>query len=221
MLHPKLLFITLLASLLSCAGQTENKDRQKYLKPSYKEIITASPDSTKFIEFFDSTANIYSNFKYGFSIKFPQDWQIDKGFSEHTVVRGYQEDNAATFSVNVIEVDVNRNSSFSLWSYFDENRSNVEAQYKTQIEKLLNSQISEYSAQKVYLDNHEAIQREFMYSVKNFDTEINMKGLMYQVTNVPFVYTIGLHVPLLFFNADSEGYRSLINGFYFTYPKSK
>lgn len=204
---------------VSCSGQMGNKKNSNDFRPSYKEIITTNPDSVGFIDYYDSTSNLYSNFKYGFSIKFPRDWSIDKGVSEHTVIRGYQEDYAAAFSVNVIEVDVESTTSFSMWKYYDENKTIFESQFRSGIENLLKSEINDYRVKKVYIQNNEALQRDFAYNLKHLDTEIQMKGIMYQITKVPFTYTIGLHVPLIFYDEDPDRFDSLINGFMFGFIK--
>lgn len=215
----KNIFIIIFFIVVSCTGQVDNKKASSDFQPSYKEMITNNPDSVGFIEYYDSTSNLYSNFKYGFSIKFPKDWSIDKGNSEHTVIRGYQEDCAATFSVNVIEVDVVNITSFSMWKYYDENKTTFESQFRSGIENLLKSEIRDYRVKKVYIQNNEALHRDFIYDLKHLDTDIEMKGAMYQITKVPYTYTIGLHVPFIFYKEDPDRFDSLINGFLFGFIK--
>jgi hypothetical protein len=207
-------FIPMLFIVVACSGQTGNKSSSDF-RPSYKEIISTNSDSVGFIDYYDSTSNLYSNFKYGFSIKFPMDWSIDKGVAEHTIIRGYQEDYAASFSVNVIEIDIENPKTFSMWKFYDENRTLFESQFRDGIENLIKSELYDYNVKKVYVQNNEALQRDFIYNLKHLDKEIQMKGTMYQITKLPFTFTVGLHVPLIFYEEEPDRFDTLINGFMF------
>lgn len=202
--------------LASCQGNVNtNKNEGGSFMPSYKELLKTDSKNKDFIEFFDSTSNIYSNFKYGFSMKFPSNWTIDKGFAEHTIIRGLEEDSAITFPINVFEIKDSGNDDISIWKIFDSNRDLVEKQFKKEMEFALQSAIFDYANQKVYFDNHEAIQREFTYNVKHLDSYYQMKAKMYQVAKPPYVFTIGFHVPLFFFEENPIRYNSIFDGFYF------
>jgi len=208
-----------LVLMVACRVQVGDKEKTDNFKPSYKEIISSKPDTINFVEYFDSTTNIYSNFKYGFSIKLPFDWDIDRGLSEHTVIRAHHEKNAAAFFVNVIEPDINDSFSFSLWKYLDKNRDELEFQYKNSMRELLNTSIYNYSVKKVYIDNHESLHSAFCYTLRHLNTEIQMLGTMFQISNLPYLFTAGFHVPLIVYNVNPSEFDSLINGFHFNYRK--
>lgn len=115
----------------SCqGGNLKSKNSKEDFMPSYKEQLSNNSGKKNFTEFYDSTSNIYSNYQYGFSMKFPSNWAVDKGFSEHTIIRGLEKDSAITFSINVIEIKDGANDKFSIWKYFDSNREFVETQFK-------------------------------------------------------------------------------------------
>lgn len=178
-------------------------------------------DKGEFNEFFDSISNNYSNYKYGFSIKFPIKWSHDKGFSEYTIIRGFQKDSAITFSINVIEINGESNKNdFSIWQYYDNNRESVENQLKKQIEASLKSKIQNYNVNKIYIDNHETLKRDYIYTQKNQDNEYQMRSVMYQIAKPPYIFTLGLQIPLFFFEENPDRYNAIINDFHFIHSKS-
>jgi len=81
-------------------------NKEIYFKPSFKELINSSSGDAGFEEFYNSSTRIYSNYRYGFAFKWPSGCTIDRGFSEHTIIRGVQEDSAISFSINVFEIKV-------------------------------------------------------------------------------------------------------------------
>lgn len=195
------------------------EERGVSFMPSLEKNATSELDSEAAIEFYDSISNIYSNKKFGFSIKFPYGWSNDRGVSEHTIIRGYQEKNGASFSVNVIEVDVEKDVPFSMWKFYDENSVSLEKQFRNGMEDLYKTQLLDYSIKKVYIHNNEAIQRDFVYNYCHLESETLMKVIMCQTTKPPFAFTIGIQLPLTSFKEDPVFYSTLISEFKFVEKK--
>ena len=89
-----LFFALLLSNSIICQKSTKNIN---VIEPSLKEKVSKD-------EHLDNKTNIYSSFKYGFAVDFPDNWTIDRGVSKNTIIRCVQKDSAISFSINVIEV---------------------------------------------------------------------------------------------------------------------
>ncbi|MFW9878804.1 MAG: hypothetical protein ACFFG0_37470 [Candidatus Thorarchaeota archaeon] len=182
-------------------------------EPSFKE---SNLQGNK-VEHLDSTTMVYSNFKYGFAMDFPNNWSIDRGVSEHTIIRAGQMDSAISFSINVIELN-DMESDISIWTLWDNKAMGLEENYRNALPKLVNSEIYNFNPRKVYISNREAIEIKFNYLVREVDTEYEMQCLFYSIYKIPFTYTIGIHVPKLFYDNYPDRYNYMINNFVLMKP---
>ena len=199
---------------LSCTSNINEKvSNNEGFMPSYKELSTDTNNVNTFIEHFDSITNIYSNFRYGFSMNFPNNWDIDKGVSEHTIIRAYEKDSSISCAVNVIEIEMDKNSKQTMWSVLAKNEELIETQLKQMVEKSLKTKIDYYSLEKIYIKNYEALKREYTYTVKNLDYQFEMRTLMYQLINPPYTYTVVLNVPNIFYTENPHRYNTIVDGF--------
>ncbi len=146
---------------------------------------------------------------------FPPNWTIDRGFSEHTVIRSVEQDSAITFSISVFDIVGSENDNFSIWKAFDTDRSVYDSQFKADAESSLQSALHQYNVGKITFDNHEALKREYIFDIKHIDFEYQMKAIMYQISKPPYLFTVGIQLPLLFFEENPERYFSILDGFYF------
>jgi hypothetical protein len=105
----KILWFVLLYMLL-LVFESNCQTNQTFV-PSFKD---SNLNGNK-IEHLDSVSMIYSNFKYGFSMDFPDNWKFDRGNGEHTVIRAGQKDSFMLVAVNVFELKAAPKSDFSLW----------------------------------------------------------------------------------------------------------
>jgi len=175
-------------------------------KPSYKE--SASPGD--FSEHLDSTTLIYSNYRYGVAMDFPNNWEIDRGVSEHTIIRGGRKDSAISFAINVVELDDTSSSEITIWDLWDNEDLDLENIYLQMMIQAVNSEVHDYQFRKVYVSNREAMEIRFNYVNKDVDAEYNMQAIVYSIIIVPFTYTIGIHIPELFYYLNQEKYNYLI-----------
>ncbi len=168
------------------------------------------------IEHLDSISMIYSNFKYGFSMDFPDNWKFDRGNAEHTVIRAGQKDSFMLAAVNVIELKEVPKSDFSLWKIWDNKELGMAEFMKNELKKALNSEIIDYSWRKVYVNNREAIETKLTYILKELDYEFDMKYIAYSISNKnQFSYTVAIKTPKYFYEVNPSRFDYMINNFVF------
>lgn len=207
----KLLFVMIAFCMNS--EQVYNQTHADF-KPSFKE----SNLQGDMIEHLDSNTLVYSNFKYGFAMDFPNNWSIDRGVSERTVIRAGQIDSAISFSINVIESS-DMESDISIWALWDNKDLGLEATFRNSLTKSVNSEIYNFNARKVYISNREAIQTKFNFLFKNVDVEYENQCLFYSIYRAPFTYTIALHVPKILYDQNPQRFNYMINNFVLMKPK--
>ncbi|MCK4921312.1 MAG: hypothetical protein KAS71_09715 [Bacteroidales bacterium] len=194
-------------------SQVNNSPDTSDFEPSFKE---SNLHGNK-IEHLDSTSLVYSNFKYGFAMDFPNNWSVDRGVSEHNIIRAGQIDSAISFSINVIEIS-DMESDIDIWTLWDNKAMGLEANYRSMLPKLVNSNIYNFSPRKVYVSNREAIEIRFNYFVREVDVEHEMQCLFYSIYKIPFTYTIGMHIPKIFYEYNPDRYDYMINNFVLMKP---
>ena len=192
----------------------QNQNNKNDFAPSFKEQNTSSD----FVEHLDSTTLIYSNFKYGFSIDFPDNWDIDRGMAEHTIIRAAQKDSLFLFMVNVVETKDTK-SDISTWLLWDNKSFNMKEKYISSMKKSLNMDINNISTRKIYVSNNEAIEIKFTYLVKEIDFQYEMQSVFYYILRNPYTYTIGIKAPKMFYDENPERFNHLITQFGFIIKK--
>jgi len=193
--------------------QLKNSSHLSDFEPSFKE---SNLQGSK-IEHLDTASLIYSNFKYGFAMDFPNNWSIDRGVSEHTIIRAAQTDSTISCAINVIELG-DMKSDISIWTLWDNKSMEFEANYRNMFSKLVNSEIYNFSPRKVYVSNREAIEIRFNYLVREVDVEYEMQYLFYSIYKIPFVYTVGMHIPKIFYDDNPGRYNYMVNNFVLMKP---
>ena len=98
-----------------------NSQNNKFKKSLKEESLSQKKE---FIEFYDTINKIYSNYKYNIGFKIPKKWSVDKGFSEHTILRTYDADSSNSFTINVIETKYDVEKDF--WKIYDKNKDEFE-----------------------------------------------------------------------------------------------
>ncbi len=146
---------------------------------------------------------------------FPDNWDIDRGVSEHTIICGGIKDSAISLAVNVIELKDMSLSDINIWDLWDIKELDLEGVYRRSMTESVNSEIENINFRKVYVSNIEAIEIKFNYLNKDVDTEYEMQAIVYTVYIIPYIYTIGLHILKMFYYLDIERYNNLIYDFSF------
>lgn len=145
-------------------------------------------------------------------MNFPYPWKFNKGNSEHTIARWIQEDSAFTFSIGMNELSV-KDKKDNIWKAFENERN--DKTFLKGIEDQLQSAVFQYNAEKIWFANHPAIQRSFVYEVRQYDESYDMKAMMIQIGKENKIYTLGLHLPLFYNNSNPEQFERIMEGFYF------
>jgi len=173
-----------------------NRNDENYQNKS-KTVESKSIDSTEIIDAFETDRSdtneiidgeIYRNTKYKFSIKFPQNWSIEKGQQQNVVVKAIQADSGKTITVVVMENKLVKMSEKPKLT-------------DSLIKKMKEDLISDFAIQNVvpknitindgYLHNFPAHimtftvinktgEEEFEYKIKNIQTVVN--GIFYQLS---------------------------------------
>jgi len=187
----------------------KNKSSKDYFLPSSKELN----EKGEFIEHLDSATLLYSNFKYNFSVDFPDNWLLDKGVSEHTIIRGSQKDSAISFAVNVITLNEPTFVEKNIWDLWDIKELSMEENNKEMLMKIFQTSLLKYSSRRIHISNKKAIETSFSYIVKDVDFEFEIQCFFYSIYQSPYTYTIGLQVPYDFYIETPDKYKYFINNF--------
>lgn len=182
---------------------------KKDFSPSSKELN----EKGKYIEHLDSTTLLYSNFKYKFSMNFPDNWQLDRGVSEHTIIRGSQKDSAISFSVNVITINDSKLNDLNIWDLWDKKELKMDENSRQMLSNSLNTELYNYITRKIYISNKEAIETKCSYIVRELEFEYEIQCFFYSIYQPPYTYTIGLQIPWDFYIENPSKYDYFITNF--------
>lgn len=196
-------------------GYTDSNEESSYFEPSQKETELNERVNQ---DHYDEKTKIYSNYYAGFSMMFPYEWEIDKGFSEHTVVRWVNEDSAFTFSINIIKLNVVGGHE-KFWENYELDKKEFELSMLEGIKQQVNSDINEYKSSIIWFANHRAIFSEFSFMLKHFSMEYPMKCVLIQIPKDRSIYTMFLQLPLDYYIEDTNKFDNIFEGFYFGYAK--
>jgi len=209
--------IVLILSNACTSNGTKNNVNNELFKNSYKSLSQSEKADS---EHFDIETGLYANYYAGFAMKFPYQWVFDRGNSEHTIARWIQEDSAFSFAINMIELNTDKDGP-GLWSYYSNNKEEDDRFTREVFEKQLQSEISNFDTEKIWFSNHEALKRTFVYEVRHYDMEYDMKAIMIQISRKNRIFTMGLHMPLFSYYNNPEYFEKILEGFYFGSLKSQ
>ena len=204
-----LLFIMLILVLFSCNNSnTGNNDLG--FKKSYKKQIVDGDIQKERVEYFDEETKLYSNFKYAVAYKETRDWEIDYGSSQYTILRTYNIDSGYTFSINVIELDVESKSS-NIHSLIESEANIAEMKNNniSELKTIANIFPRDYILTKSYLKNFPAIKSTYTYTQRQDDFEYDVFILMYQVERDGNMYTFTLASPYMFYEINPQYFQGV------------
>ena len=183
-------------------------------KKSYKKQISSGDIDENEVQYFDDNSRIYSNFKYGISFQEKRGWEIDYGVGQYTIYRAIQPDSAYTFSINVIEVNLDSDDDFlDIHEVVDEiGLDAYKAQFENMIAKKANVQVLNSSTKKIYFRNFPAMKTIINHNVREKDYEIGFTNIMYQLTRNNYTITCSLAVPTFFYDENKESLDNIFNG---------
>lgn len=206
----------LIALFILFTLQNVYSQQNKYRKSAKKENASENKKSN---DYYDKTNNIYSNYKYNISFKVPEKWVVDKGMSEHTILRTYDADSSNSFTINVIESEYNVEEPF--WKTYDRNSVEIEKKYKTMLETQLNTNIKNYTIEKSFIKNFQSLKRKLEFTRKDQDYEYEIVTIIQQVVKGNLTYTFSLNIPKMFYDKNPQHYNKLFLNLHFLADKKK
>ena len=202
------IFVGCIIILIGYSYFNQYRTNKSFDSDDFKENKTY--EKVKYSEKIDTLNMIYSNEKYGIAIDFPDNWKLDKGVSEQSLVRGISKDSGITFNITVVEVEGAKLDA-NMWQIWDKKESGMKDIIKQSLPSMVNSKIENYTDRKVYVDNLEGIEVRFTYLLKYPDGQYDVQGIVYWVYKMPYTYTMGIQVPKMFYEKNPNWYNSLIN----------
>ncbi|GMQ29086.1 hypothetical protein [Algoriphagus confluentis] len=203
------LYISILFILVSCQ-KSQNQSLGFEELPSFKEIL--SSDSIQFLEYFDSTSRIYSNYYHGFSVRVPKGWDSDRGFAKRTVFRLTNYDSGIVFSVTINKFPEQEDIPKSIWGPLVSDSLGYVRDFKRGIRDQVNSDILGLELIPIYYNNLQALKTRYHYLFRSDELEYLMFSEVIQFFRDGNIYTIGLIIPKEFIDRDNR-YFSLKNNF--------
>lgn len=152
---------------------------------------------------------------------FPDNWSLDRGVSEHTIIRGRQIDSLITFAINIVEVSDIIQSGVSIWDLWEDKSKGFEEESRNELQKSANLDTYNYNTRKVYVSNIEAFETKFNYIMRQVDLEIEMQAIFYHIFKTPLTYAVGFHIPKIFYDDNPERYNYFISKFVLMKPNSQ
>lgn len=197
--------LILLAYLFKITTSKEKPLKQNNVEfaPSLKQ------KNEEFVEYLDSSSLIYSNYKYNIAVDFPDHWAVDKGVSEHTIVRGSYPDSGLSLAINVIELEELEVDDKTIWDLYDHNWENNK---KELLEEATNEELHDFESRKVHLSNVEAVEYRFSRIFRQVDLEFDMQHIVYEFSYQNCTYSVGLQVPWFLYEENPQRYSSLFYG---------
>jgi len=178
-------------------------------EPYKKQIQLGKIDKSK-TEFYDSSSNVFSNFKYGFSYIKPKRWDYDNGSGLITVFRTMVIDSGIFLSINILKS--NQKINPSVHDVLDV--AGFEG-FKTQYLKKYEKKPLYFNVEKTFFRDLPTLKIETRHIEREGDFEIEWSStsLVFWKKNTQF--TIGLNVPYMYYQLNSNYYESLFYGFNF------
>lgn len=178
---------------------------------SYKRQIQLGKIDKNKTEYYDGVSRIFSNYKYGFSYRVPEDWKYDNGQGLVTVFRSYNEELFTTLSVNILESKESKIPSLhygieSLGEKFFERE--FSKKFESLGKTIIDSKIS-----KTYFKGFESIDQyiETREIIEDFKLEMIHLGKMFWRDNIQF--TIGINIPKKLYESNFEFFKGLFYEF--------
>lgn len=202
--------LTLFVILFSCNENKKQTKEEKYLKESYKEQKRKGtlPEHS---EDFDSSTNIYSNYKYLISIDAPDNWKIDYGTAKHSIFRGNDPELALTFSIVVVELKTKQKDSQNAWEFYLDNKTKQDAELKKVVKTQFNSEIQNYKVTKSYVRNLVSVNHSYDFLVRSTDLEYVNHVINHQIYRDDYIYTLTAQMPKLVYDEQPEYFERLFN----------
>lgn len=214
------LFLLILLVLSSCTNDFKNSNNSTTVKNNQFDTPFKQLKNRDSLEHYDAETRLYSNYLYGFAIKFPYAWESDRGNSKHTIRRWIQPDSAYSFAINLIPIQTNESFS-GMWAYYERNKVKIYEDLKRAHSSIHNTDLIDYEATKNTFSNHECVVINFAFWIDHFGEKYQMSSTFYQMVRENQIITLGFTSPKSFLEAEEHRITKIFDSFYFSLqPKS-
>jgi hypothetical protein len=205
--------------LMSCKSKEESESKLSFpTEDSFKEKLNKD-EGLKSQILFDEKSKIYTNNLYNISMDFPDNWEVDMGTSENSLVRGVQKDSGITFIVVPIELQKGSrtyNLQSQLLDAYDSDKKMYEKVMTDNLEKLIGQKVLNYETEKSYLKNQKTIKSKYETVMRDLDVEYNMTTITQSFWRPPYSFTISLSLPSIWYEENPQKYNWIFSNFFFT-----
>ena len=115
----------------------------------------------------------------------------------------------------MIEQKLNEPDKIDIWELYQKYKEQFDNQFRTTLEKQLNSKMENLVSQKSYLRNNVSLKRKFNYKIKDLEFEYEFINISYQTIIGDVTYTFTLSIPTIFYDENTEFYNNLFRNIYF------
>jgi hypothetical protein len=182
---------------------TDNREIKKTWKQFLKDnnIVLDITKSNKYETLQQN--NVYTNYYYYITVDFPDNWPIDRGNSEVTILRALVKDSALSLSLNVVPNKNNEEIEFSKSPLKFMNESTEGNNYAVKLKEIMkNAGMDVYdlhlSEQKFRSKNYLKI--TYSYDEITDNTKVKFNACMYQTMAFDLTYTFSYGAPTIFYN---------------------
>ncbi len=184
------------------------KDKDDYIKRSFKEFLTGekiSLDSKLENEFeIIQPGNLYSNFYYNLTFDLPDDWMVDRGVSEYTILRGIVLDSAMAISLNVSPLIDKKNPLNSKNINTIEHQNEIyNGDYRKSILHTLKSQggvdAKDLTVNELKIGTNDFIETSYLVEETFENKTYYSKISTFQTNKFNTIYTINYSAPEVFY----------------------
>jgi len=177
---------------------------------SYKRQIQLGKIDKSKSEYYDTSSRIFSNFKYGFSIKVPENWEQDNGRGMLTVFRTYNEDYGVSMSINILEFKGDKNNIPSIHQIYNGlGKDKLKQMMRQKIEnsgvKIKEMDITKESFKGIpsLLLNNKTLD----YTID--DLEVEYTSISHQFWRNKYQFTIDVTLPTYYYDLNKKYYDDL------------
>jgi len=187
--------------------QETKKEHNKQTKKTWKQFlkdnhIDLTASNTNSFETLQQN-NIYTNHYYNIATDFPDDWTVDRGNSEITVLRTINRDSALTISLNVVPNKKDVESNFNLSPLKFVNASVKGNNYEIYIKELMkdsNIDIYNISFSEQIIRSKNYLKTIYYFDEINDNYKVRFKVCTYQTMVFNLTYTLIYTSPEIFYD---------------------
>jgi hypothetical protein len=196
------------------ALQNISEDNKKLTEEGLKEFkkITTETDKSEINDVW--VGSIYRNKKYHFRVKFPDNWEYDKGMSINTVARAFDREYGITLSVAIQQLPLVISDETDIYSKISSNE--YKEFFRSTFEKAYNTKLEALTIDKSILNNRPAYMLKANYEMSSLDQTVTFMMKSITCLKDSKYYSVQIVIPADFYNEEIDQlFRSFVKSFIF------